>query len=160
MPWVGFEPTIPTFERTKTVHALDHSYLIALIPSDPKNFLGRLFSNGPTFHRYSFAVKNVRIHNRKCNGYVIIIHFYAWYFGRQTKLFQLLSWIISCCVARLWDPYNELCHQLLENAVGDRAVINSFLWRTRNLLSRYKVKLPSAWLIKHYAMKTYERVEV
>jgi hypothetical protein len=22
MPWVGFEPTIPAFERTKTVHAL------------------------------------------------------------------------------------------------------------------------------------------
>jgi hypothetical protein len=23
MPWVGFEPTIPAFERAKTVHALD-----------------------------------------------------------------------------------------------------------------------------------------
>jgi hypothetical protein len=23
MPWVGFEPTIPVFERAKTVHALD-----------------------------------------------------------------------------------------------------------------------------------------
>jgi hypothetical protein len=25
MPWVGFEPTIPTSERAKTVHALDHA---------------------------------------------------------------------------------------------------------------------------------------
>jgi hypothetical protein len=25
MPWVGFEPTIPAFERAKTVHALDHA---------------------------------------------------------------------------------------------------------------------------------------
>jgi hypothetical protein len=24
MPWVGFKPTIPVFERGKTVHALDH----------------------------------------------------------------------------------------------------------------------------------------
>jgi hypothetical protein len=24
-PWVGFEPTITAFERTKTVHALDHA---------------------------------------------------------------------------------------------------------------------------------------
>jgi hypothetical protein len=25
MPWVGFEPTIPVFERAKTVHALDRT---------------------------------------------------------------------------------------------------------------------------------------
>jgi hypothetical protein len=25
MPWVGFEPTIPAFERVKTVHALDRA---------------------------------------------------------------------------------------------------------------------------------------
>jgi hypothetical protein len=25
MPWVGFEPTIPVFERAKTVHALDRA---------------------------------------------------------------------------------------------------------------------------------------
>jgi hypothetical protein len=25
MPWVEFEPTIPVFERTKTVHALDRA---------------------------------------------------------------------------------------------------------------------------------------
>jgi hypothetical protein len=25
MPWIGFKPTIPVFERTKTVHALDHA---------------------------------------------------------------------------------------------------------------------------------------
>jgi hypothetical protein len=23
MPWVGFEPTIPAFEREKTIHVLD-----------------------------------------------------------------------------------------------------------------------------------------
>jgi hypothetical protein len=25
MPWVGFEPTIPAYERAKTVHTLDRS---------------------------------------------------------------------------------------------------------------------------------------
>jgi hypothetical protein len=25
MPWMGFEPTIPLFERAKIVHALDHA---------------------------------------------------------------------------------------------------------------------------------------
>jgi hypothetical protein len=25
MPWVGFEPTIPAFERAKTVHVLDRA---------------------------------------------------------------------------------------------------------------------------------------
>jgi hypothetical protein len=25
MPWVGFEPTIPEFERAKTVHALERA---------------------------------------------------------------------------------------------------------------------------------------
>jgi hypothetical protein len=28
MSWVGFEPTIPAFERVKTVHALDHVYRV------------------------------------------------------------------------------------------------------------------------------------
>jgi hypothetical protein len=25
MPWMGFEPTVPAFTRTKAVHALDRS---------------------------------------------------------------------------------------------------------------------------------------
>jgi hypothetical protein len=25
MPWVGFEPTIPAFQRAKTIHALDRA---------------------------------------------------------------------------------------------------------------------------------------
>jgi hypothetical protein len=28
MPWVGFEPTIPEFERAKTVHALDRAAIV------------------------------------------------------------------------------------------------------------------------------------
>jgi hypothetical protein len=28
MPWVGFEPTIPVFERAKTVHALDRAAIV------------------------------------------------------------------------------------------------------------------------------------
>jgi hypothetical protein len=28
MPRVGFEPTIPVFERAKTVHALDHAVTV------------------------------------------------------------------------------------------------------------------------------------
>jgi hypothetical protein len=28
MPWVGFEPTIPAFERAKTVHALDRAVIV------------------------------------------------------------------------------------------------------------------------------------
>jgi hypothetical protein len=32
MPWVGFEPTIPAFERAKTVHALDCAATVIGIP--------------------------------------------------------------------------------------------------------------------------------
>jgi hypothetical protein len=28
MPWVGFEPTIPVFERAKTLHALDRAAIV------------------------------------------------------------------------------------------------------------------------------------
>jgi hypothetical protein len=28
MPWVGFEPTIPVFERAKTFHALDGAAIV------------------------------------------------------------------------------------------------------------------------------------
>jgi hypothetical protein len=28
MYWVGFEPTIPAFERAKTVHALDRAAIV------------------------------------------------------------------------------------------------------------------------------------
>jgi hypothetical protein len=28
MLWVGFEPTIPTIERAKTVHALDRTAIV------------------------------------------------------------------------------------------------------------------------------------
>jgi hypothetical protein len=28
MPWVGFEPTIPVFERAKTFHALDRAAIL------------------------------------------------------------------------------------------------------------------------------------
>jgi hypothetical protein len=30
MLWVGFEPTIPAFERTKTVHALNRTPIVAV----------------------------------------------------------------------------------------------------------------------------------
>jgi hypothetical protein len=33
MPRVGFEPTIPVFERAKTVHALDCVAIVIGIPS-------------------------------------------------------------------------------------------------------------------------------
>jgi hypothetical protein len=34
MPWVGFDPTIPVFERTKTIHALDRAAtVIGWVPS-------------------------------------------------------------------------------------------------------------------------------
>jgi hypothetical protein len=33
MPWVGFEPTIPVFERTKTAHALDLATTVMGLPS-------------------------------------------------------------------------------------------------------------------------------
>jgi hypothetical protein len=32
MPWVGFEPTIPAFERAKTVHALDCAATVIRVP--------------------------------------------------------------------------------------------------------------------------------
>jgi hypothetical protein len=31
MPWVGLEPTIPAFERVKTVHALDHAATVITV---------------------------------------------------------------------------------------------------------------------------------
>jgi hypothetical protein len=37
MPWVGFEPTIPAFERAKTVHALDRA--VTVIGIHCNNFL-------------------------------------------------------------------------------------------------------------------------
>jgi hypothetical protein len=33
MPYVGFEPTIPAFERAKTVHALDRSATVTGLPT-------------------------------------------------------------------------------------------------------------------------------
>jgi hypothetical protein len=33
MPRVGFEPTIPAFERAKTVHALDRATTVIGLPS-------------------------------------------------------------------------------------------------------------------------------
>jgi hypothetical protein len=32
MPWVGFELTIPAFERAKTVHALDRAAIVIGFP--------------------------------------------------------------------------------------------------------------------------------
>jgi hypothetical protein len=37
MPWVGFEPTIPAFERTKTVHTLDRAAIV----------IGNCYNNEP-----------------------------------------------------------------------------------------------------------------
>jgi hypothetical protein len=40
MPSVGFENTVPVFERAKTVHALDRgAILIGAIPSNPCKFV-------------------------------------------------------------------------------------------------------------------------
>jgi hypothetical protein len=45
IPWVGFEPTIPVFERAKTSHALDHAATVIgrawLVPSIIFQFLIR-----------------------------------------------------------------------------------------------------------------------
>jgi hypothetical protein len=37
MPWVGFEPTIPAFERANTVHALDRA--AAVIGCDADSYI-------------------------------------------------------------------------------------------------------------------------
>jgi hypothetical protein len=39
MPRVGFEPTIPVFERAKMVHASDRAVTV----------IGELYNNGPYF---------------------------------------------------------------------------------------------------------------
>jgi hypothetical protein len=46
MPQVGFEPTIPVFERAKTVHALDRAVTVigSLLIYNLINFLITLFS--------------------------------------------------------------------------------------------------------------------
>jgi hypothetical protein len=43
MPWVGFEPTIPVFERAKTVHALDRAATVTGSFLVIQNYLGREF---------------------------------------------------------------------------------------------------------------------
>jgi hypothetical protein len=43
MPWVGFEPTIPVFERAKTVHASDRAATV--IGSHSTEFRERPVSN-------------------------------------------------------------------------------------------------------------------
>jgi hypothetical protein len=40
MPWVGFQPTIPVFERAKIVHASDHEVtVVAKVAISTKNAL-------------------------------------------------------------------------------------------------------------------------
>jgi hypothetical protein len=54
MPWIGFEPTIPVFERAKAVHALDGAatvigrqllYLIKLLVKDACSLIGCQLDN-------------------------------------------------------------------------------------------------------------------
>jgi hypothetical protein len=50
MPWVGFEPTIPAFERAKTFHALDR---VATVIGEPHLTINQLSVCTPfTKHAY------------------------------------------------------------------------------------------------------------
>jgi hypothetical protein len=53
MPWVGFEPTIPAFERAKTVHALDREVtqtrLINIILGNYKQSITVYIQNSTTY---------------------------------------------------------------------------------------------------------------
>jgi hypothetical protein len=55
MPRVGFQPTIPAFERAKTVHALDCvATVIGILQS-----LGTGNANFPVIHNWSVAARTV-----------------------------------------------------------------------------------------------------
>jgi hypothetical protein len=43
MPWVGFEPTIPVFEREKTVHALDRAATVSAATDKGKRKMREVF---------------------------------------------------------------------------------------------------------------------
>jgi hypothetical protein len=51
MPWVGLEPTIPAFERAKTVHALDR---VPLWSVHEINTSGNVCSNGTYIFQNAF----------------------------------------------------------------------------------------------------------
>jgi hypothetical protein len=58
MPRLGFEPTIPVFEREKTFHALDYSYSLNRYLTDTKA------QNRPFEVHKFFVLRNTRIHHR------------------------------------------------------------------------------------------------
>jgi hypothetical protein len=46
MPWLGFEPTIPAFERAKTVHALDRAATVRIYYSPNRRLPGSYSRSG------------------------------------------------------------------------------------------------------------------
>jgi hypothetical protein len=63
MPRVGFEPTIPVFERAKTVHASDRAVTVtgthetALHNCLENIFINNLFPSGKTIFKSTFLPK-------------------------------------------------------------------------------------------------------
>jgi hypothetical protein len=51
MPWMEFEPTIPAFERAKTVHALDRAATVIGLPTVYVVFFSRALFNDVFQHR-------------------------------------------------------------------------------------------------------------
>jgi hypothetical protein len=58
MPCVGFEPTIPVFERAKRVHALDR---VATVTGNLHNYRHANLESHMT-KNHSFAVPNTTLH--------------------------------------------------------------------------------------------------
>jgi hypothetical protein len=55
MPWLGFEPTIPAFERAKTVHALDRAATVIGFP------FRMLFVNSTMLYQFHCSGRNYKL---------------------------------------------------------------------------------------------------
>jgi hypothetical protein len=56
MPWLGFEPTIPVFERAKTVHALDRAATVIGKYMRVTNFSFSLKHDADRYNEYVASV--------------------------------------------------------------------------------------------------------
>jgi hypothetical protein len=103
MPSVGFEPTIPAFERAKTINGLNHAATVI-----GSQLFNRIHSFGSSEACFQIVLRWTDIPSlwkmsqfitTNAMDTVIIIHFYASFFGR---------WITSCCVAWLRSYFKEI----------------------------------------------------
>jgi hypothetical protein len=67
MPWVEFEPTIPVFERAKTVHASDRA---AIVTGDTFNYDPKYHEQHPqTLLNHSYELQMPRFLSQSYSEY-------------------------------------------------------------------------------------------